>query len=97
MKVFLYFGFFDLMMAMSLILHIDYANKKLKHYFDQYRDDVIRQKYGSAHDKLLEEVEIDYSLNFTIYSICNIDRKLILAFTAALVNFTVLLIQVSPA
>ncbi|KAI1285064.1 hypothetical protein HDE_12195 [Halotydeus destructor] len=86
----------NLLMALSLVVHVDLANSRLKKCFFRYRDDVVRLKYGAFHDELLEEMEENYWLDLTVYAIFKIDRALILALASALVNFTVLLVQVLP-
>ncbi|KAI1285092.1 hypothetical protein HDE_12179 [Halotydeus destructor] len=95
--LFAYHTSVNFVLFMSIIVHVDYANSQLKGCYNQYRDQVIRQRYGITHDELLADMEDNYGLDFTVYNAFNLDRSFALTYIAALVNFTVVFIQVTPS
>ncbi|KAI1285097.1 hypothetical protein HDE_12193 [Halotydeus destructor] len=94
--VYSYFIAMDSVLALAVILHIEWCNMKLKSLFFAFRDRVVRKKYSKNYKQLLRDIERDYQLDFSAYAMFKLNRTLVLSFVSAMVNFTVLFLQISP-
>ncbi|KAI1299370.1 hypothetical protein HDE_03996 [Halotydeus destructor] len=86
----------DCVAFLSLIGHIDYVDRKTNALLL-----ALVERFNTCEDQpkmqsIIGEIEQSYKLNFTVWSLFKLDRKVILPFAANVASFTVLAVQSQP-
>ncbi|KAI1285099.1 hypothetical protein HDE_12196 [Halotydeus destructor] len=85
----------DFIMVVSVVVHVDYVDTKVKQMYEAYYHDIAGRNASQHHRKLVNEIGKEYALGFTACSFFKLDRKVLISFVTALINMNVLVLQMS--
>ncbi|KAI1299373.1 hypothetical protein HDE_03995 [Halotydeus destructor] len=86
---------FNCIAVLSIVLHIDYADRKTKALVLNLIESFNDRKNQPRMKSILSETQRTYELNFTAWSLFKITRADILTFASCVVTFTVLAVQLA--
>ncbi|KAI1299371.1 hypothetical protein HDE_03997 [Halotydeus destructor] len=89
----LYYAAIDCFAFLSMLVHIDCAEKSTKTSVFQLTDKYKDIRIDSKMNALLDSIEQSFTLNFTAWSLFTLNRSVLLTFVSTCVSFTVLAVQ----